>query len=211
MTPVQEYILEYAQSRGYKTVNFHRPTAGRGHAPIDLDELIAELIDRGWQFDECFAPGQPFFSEVHPDNPKLYMWSYSDSGIPNYVTRIEFISSLRRELQRRKRVAKPSSSAHKLRARIAELESKLSEARKALARVELHRVSLACARRAVASDTPQRLMDGTPLTVEDACWMLDNAKVGRPLSTEPSPLALYMRQYRASQEALKASLPSQNP
>jgi hypothetical protein len=196
MTSDQETILAAARRLGYSTVNFNRPTAGRGRAPVNIDALMAELFEYGFEFDACWAPGTPFLGDPHPENPSLLLWNFSDAGFPHYVPRSEFIYELRRALQRYKRANRATGSEYALKAKIHELELRLQAAKAKLHQYYLRKSELRTARRVVDTGRPATVREGVEMSVEDARWVLDHVKTGRPLDSQPSKQALYMRQYR---------------
>ena len=204
MTSDQEIILATARRLGYPTVNFSRPTSGRGREPVDIDALMAELFEYGFEFDACWAPDTPFLGDPHPENPSLLLWNFSDAGIPNYVPRSEFIYELRRTLKRYKRSVRPTGSEYALKAKIHELELRLHAAKAKLHQFYLRKSELRTARRVVETGRPATVREGLEMSVEDARWVLDNIKQGRPLDNQPSKQALYMREYREKKKQVDA-------
>ena len=204
MTSDQEIILAAARRFGYPTVNFTRPTSGRGREPVDIDALMAELFEYGFEFDACWAPDTPFLGDPHPEKPSLLLWNFSDAGIPNYVPRSEFIYELRRTLKRYKRSGRSTGSEYALKAKIHELELRLQAAKAKLHQFYLRKSELRTARRVVETGRPATVREGLEMSVEDARWVLDNVKQGRPLDNQPSKQALYMRQYREKKKQVDA-------
>jgi len=66
------------------------------------------------------------------------------------------------------------------------------------------KVELRRAKRVVQTGKPAKLPDGQFLEPEDARWVLDNVKQGRPLDNQPSKQALYMRKYREKKKQVDA-------
>jgi hypothetical protein len=66
------------------------------------------------------------------------------------------------------------------------------------------KVELRRAKRVVQTGKPAKLPDGQFLEPEDAQWLLQRVKLGRPLDNQPSKQALYMRKYREKKKQVDA-------
>lgn len=79
---------------------------------------------------------------------------------------------------------------------------------KALAPANARKVELRRARRVLATGKPTTMRNGQTLEPEDAQWILSRVKIGRPMVSQPSRQALYMRKYREKlrqKQALQSS------
>lgn len=147
LTHTQTRIRDHAHSLGYGTPVFHRPVSGRGRPPIDIDALLLDLIEAGHPIDKAWLPGLPFLGDPDPQDAQHLLWGFSEAGLPNYVSRTDFIRLARRAL----RPPKPepiylvkarlreAKQAARLAAREARREASLAQLAKLEARIEAKR------------------------------------------------------------------------
>lgn len=255
----QEYLNDTARSLGYVGVKPQPELSGRGRAPVDLEHLMANLFQLGYEFDRNFWEGTeraatlPFFGDPHPEYRQFpsHLFRFTESGQPHWLPRAEFIRYVRQTLRK---MLKPMSRSamekqsreqrriqavqHKIAAlearqavlerrrdelaqrdcslntltgvtnryrldaanlRIQEVQDRIRQLLtnpKALAPANARKVELRRAHRVLETGKPITLRDGQTLEPEDAQWILSKVKIGRPMDSQPSQQALYMRRYR---------------
>lgn len=97
--PVEDRVRLIAHSLGYPNPALYHPTSGRGRAPVDINKLIWELVEKGYKIDMAFAPDTPFFGDPHPVDKSQLLWGFSDSGIPNYISRTAWVYEAKKRLR----------------------------------------------------------------------------------------------------------------
>lgn len=132
-TTIEDRVRLIAHSLGYLNPVLYRPTAGRGRTPVDINQLIWELVSRGHKIDMAFASNTPFFGDPHPTDKGLLLWGFSDSGTPNYLSRTAWIYEAKKRLRQ---LAKLPKAQKTLTTKIERVRARMEHWRDELAKKE---------------------------------------------------------------------------